>query len=629
MKDLQCERYIENLRKVRALSKPEFEQGTDAQTILDTIQKNATESFLVMKENNRILNERVFSRKAAELTDEDIEALYEFAGKLFAYMNSEDDGIAYKVHCLLLEAARLRGDAPFIIRELYNCGVTLYYLNLKSDRMGVNTFGARVRAYFQEGADYISRYEEFDTKTRDCIIRCLGNSKMALSRRSHDACRVYMRLSERALAVMTDPYYQNLNPEIPWGNLIYGIHIDRFVILAYLRENDDPEIAEKVYRSAKYVYEKCGENQGEEARLQNWRVNFFYAAAKYHAGRGTARSLVESALDAVERVDHEDFTSTGINNNLGLTTYMYRYVGFLDSKDREKLENRIQRSKRCCLEYLNKLPLTRYPRVLNRVLQDLVETLPMVESSGIRGMLDYILAAHRPTYVHSLMVALLAKHFIGQLIKKNPESLIGLMGYQTTEELRAHADEITEMAYKCGLYHDLGKSAVIMYIGMNARRLLDEEFECIQCHPAVGYETLSQIGRGDDLGQAALFHHRFYDETGGYPKGYGNCNAEMKAIVDVLNVADSLDAATDNIGRCYTMAKSVDDLVSEFRAQKGTRYAPYVVALFDDPGFTSNLKAHLDERRKRIYLKVYDVPPPPIVGKNHKKAAAKHTAIER
>ena len=49
--------------------------------------------------------------------------------------------------------------------------------------------------------------------------------------------------------------------------------------------------------------------------------------------------------------------------------------------------------------------------------------------------------------------------------------------------------------------------------------------------------------------------------------------------MDALTVADSLDAATDNIGRCYTMAKPVDTLLGEFRAQRGTRYAPEVVAL--------------------------------------------------
>lgn len=605
MKDARCDRYVENLRNVRALSKPEFEPGTDAQVVLDTIQKNASESFALMKESNQILNELVYSRKAEDLTDEDIDELQEFAGKLFSYANSEDDGIAYKIHCLLLEAARLRGDAAFIVRELYNCGVTLYYLNIKSDRVGVNPFGKRVRAYFQEGAQYISRYEELDVKTRGFIIRCLGNSKMALPRRSYASCRVYMDIFDRAMAIMTDPYYHQLNPEMPWENFVYSMYMDQLSILPYLRENDDPEIAARVYEAAKYVYEKCGENKGEEARLQNWRMNYFYAAAEYHTGRRTARSLMETVLDSVERVDHEDFTATGVNNNLTLPSHVYRYVWLLDLEDRAELDKRIKDSKQCCLEYLDKMPPTQYPRLASNAVMDLVETLPAIENTDSRGRLNYILAAHRPTYVHSLMVAHLTRLFIKELLKKHPEKLVGLMGYQTVEELQTHAEEISEMAYECGLYHDLGKSSVIMYISTNSRRLLDEEFDCIQWHPVFGYDLLAQIGHREDLGQAALYHHRFYDETGGYPKDYGRCRPEMKAIVDVLNVTDSLDAATDNIGRCYMAAKPIDALIGEFRAQKGTRYAPYVVELFDDPEFAAHIREKLGKLREQIYLKVY------------------------
>ena len=139
------------------------------------------------------------------------------------------------------------------------------------------------------------------------------------------------------------------------------------------------------------------------------------------------------------------------------------------------------------------------------------------------------------------------------------------------------------------------------------RRLLDEEFTCIQWHTVFGYELLCNVGGKDDLAPAALYHHTFYDGHGGYPKNYPPCPVGIKPIVDALTVADSLDAATDNIGRCYTMAKPVDTLLGEFRAQKGTRYAPEVVALLDDEEFSRDLKETLDETRKSVYLEVYHV----------------------
>ena len=75
--------------------------------------------------------------------------------------------------------------------------------------------------------------------------------------------------------------------------------------------------------------------------------------------------------------------------------------------------------------------------------------------------------------------------------------------------------------------------------------------------------------------------------------------------MDVLSAADSLDAATDHIGRCYNRAKPFSALLEEFRAQCGTRYSPAVVALFDDSGFCRRLNEALDTERKKVYLQVY------------------------
>mgnify|MGYP000068510860 CR=1 FL=1 len=87
--------------------------------------------------------------------------------------------------------------------------------------------------------------------------------------------------------------------------------------------------------------------------------------------------------------------------------------------------------------------------------------------------------------------------------------------------------------------------------------------------------------------------------------GHIHCPQDIKGIVDVLTVADSLDAATDNIGRCYNLAKPFHTLLEELRAQSGTRYAPDVVALFRDETFCKVLAQKLDAERKKVYLHAY------------------------
>ena len=101
------ERYIQNLRRVRTLSRPQFPPETAPEILLEAIQGNAVRCFDLMKENNALLGELVYTRDAKALSDSDIAELEEAADRLFTYANSEDCGIAYKIHALLLDYARL------------------------------------------------------------------------------------------------------------------------------------------------------------------------------------------------------------------------------------------------------------------------------------------------------------------------------------------------------------------------------------------------------------------------------------------------------------------------------------------------------------------------------------------
>ena len=551
--DARFERYIEDLRTVRTLSQPKFSPDMKAKELLETIQSNAIKCFDYMKENNAILNELVFQRVPAELTSAEIASLQEFADKMFDYDSSEDCGIAYKVYSLLLENARLRGDKPAIVRYLYEKAVSLHYLNVRGIDYAINPYGTQVRGLFQEGASYIAEYESFDKTTKGYIMCCLGNSRMSMPRSTPEECTEYMKVFDKAMGIITDPYYHQLDPDLPWGKFEYAMHMDRETLLGYLRHYNDPVVAAKVMESAEAIYRDQVLYKGEEARLQNWRVSYLYKAACFHAGRCTAREVVEELLDIIHHTDIQDYSDTGINKNLTAVSYLVAYEVEMPPADRREMAYLTEEVMDRSLRYLNNVPQNQYSRVVSRAVRELVE---MQAEAGTA---------------------------------------------------RRSRIEICELAYECGLYHDVGKSYVFTYIGNNYRRLLDEEFTCIQWHTVFGYELLCNVGGKDDLAPAALYHHTFYDGHGGYPKNYPPCPAGIKPIVDALTVADSLDAATDNIGRCYTMAKPVDTLLGEFHAQRGTRYAPEVVALLDDEDFCRGLKETLDETRKSVYLEVYHV----------------------
>ena len=210
------EQYIRDLRVVRSISRPSFPEGKAPAAVLEEIQTNALRCNALMRQNEALLAQFVYDRDPASLTEEDIQGLSAFAGRLFNYANSEDMGVAFKVHQLLLAAARSREDVPMIVRELYYTGITLHYMNVRDEGTGINLLGDAIQVYFTEAAEYMSRYEQLDRNTRQYLIRCVGNTRLGMSRGTHaESCR-YLERFRRAMEVIQSAHYHALDPEFPW-----------------------------------------------------------------------------------------------------------------------------------------------------------------------------------------------------------------------------------------------------------------------------------------------------------------------------------------------------------------------------------------------------------------------------
>lgn len=605
--------YIFILRRVRALSKPIITPDMEPAEILQQIRHNASRAYTYMKLNNRILNELVYSRDAKTLTDEDIAELSAFAEKLFHYSESEDAAVAYKVHCLLLEAARTRGDEPFIIRELYYCGLSLLYVGYGASQLVPDPLGEKVRAYFSEGAAYLDRFAGFDARTQGYIIRCLANRRMLLPRNTREECDQYFRVMSEALDVIDSPYYRSLAPSLLWDTYKANLYSDSITLLPYLRRTKDKEVLAWVVKTQEWCRKRTlfyRENSSKDAaRTMDWRRESTYRSVRYMAGHTTPRVFIEYLLQRCERADSADHSTRGIAENITPVVTLLSYWGTVPEDVKKELRTRVRAAIRRSMRYIDRMPPSGSPRIVNSALLSLAEIpVEAAEAEGIpysKFAMNYLLAGHKPTYVHSRMVAAITRELTNQMLRTNPMALAGVLGYTTAKELWLHADEVCAHAYRCGLYHDIGKSMVLMFVANNTRRLINEEFACIQQHPVFGWRLLQRMNEDEDLALAALYHHTFYDNSGGYPPGYAPCPAKIKGIVDIISVADSLDAGTDSVGRCYTMAKTYEVLVEELRAQRGTRYSPAVVALFDDEAFYQQAKARLYSAREKTYVAVY------------------------
>ena len=607
--------YFENITAALQLVKPQITPDMSEEQIISTIRHCAERLFQIHRENDGILNEILFSKTAQTLTEEEAGQLLELADALFNYNRSPDVGIAYYIHKLLYSYAQLKGDVDLIVQELYYQGITLMYLNVHTPDRGTNLFVEQIGAFFRGGASYLDRYEELkNSKTRSCVVRCLGNVKYGLksfqgdnSGKTHQirsGWEDYQRCFEQAMEVINAPYYRQMNPEIPWDVFAYSMHYDRTQFLSSLRSKEEPEIVKAVLESAEYVYHHREQSVREKEKAVGARTRYVYTAARYHARLIPIQELVRELLDMCESADLHDFSGDNIWVLLSTPEYLIHYAQDLPREELEKIQPRLGRALDKQKEYLFLLPRNEYAVQVSRSLQIVANYISSRDPQFNHRALDYILACHAPTFVHSKIIALLARRFCARMAETAPELLAGTFGIETVDNSPENLEKLLDMTYHTGLYHDLGKCMLLTYVGQYTRRLLDEEFSCIKLHTIFGCDLLVTMGM-EQMSNAAYYHHCAYDGSGGYPEVSRMCPASVRRVVDIITVVDCLDAGTDNIGRSYAASKTYEQLVEELRRGKGHRYAPEVVELLDDPDFYRETEKFLTDSRIQVYLDAY------------------------
>lgn len=618
--------YLSNFKEVNRLVRPKFHSDMTKDEILTSIHAGAEQVAALKAWNDRFLSEAIFQRDPETISCEEKEDLLELADVLFQNGRGLDVGVAYRIHNLLDAYALAHNDLDLHIRELYYQGLVLNAIHLYRSDLSINLQGEKIHRYFSEGASYLRDYESITSEqTRAFILRCLGNRKYGVPaikgnndwQHPHDIAEgypPYMKLFNEAMAVFQSEKYQKMNPNLPWTTYQYGMHFDRTVYLQAARNDDlrkeKPElysdIVKGVLESAEFVYR----HQEQIAKLKHQnvgpRTRYVYAAAQYHAGKIGAAEVLNSILDSVAEADEADYSVNGLAGNLSLSVYANVYFDHSPKQVQQAFQSRIQKTLDRIYRYLVNYPSDASidPKLARRMAELTRERISQDESFRDH-MMKYLLVCHAPTWVHSQMVAILTKAMTEQMIRVNPTALVGVLGTGSAEEVVRRAEEIERCAYRCGLYHDIGKSDVLNYITIYGRRLLDEEFEAIQYHPVMSHFILNNFGDFWAESEVALRHHLFYNERGGYPKNCPPCPASTKMLVNLVTVADSMDAATDNVGRSYAASKEFPVLLQELRDGSGVRYCPEVVALFDSGAFSAELERTLTQNRREIYYTVY------------------------
>ena len=614
--------YVENTKRVLTLSSPRIDGIDSAETYRLTLQEAFTGIGALSVRNNEILDTFFYPlvKEDRLLTPEEAGLLLAFTALLTDTTNMEhqDQALIQLQAESMVRAADERDDLREKVLARDNLIVSSYIMFNMLARLFPDTdvcfryrdtglaAGKRLLNYLEPGK-FLSLP---DDECRELVlinaryIRCLfewmdqeDNTKQ---------CEQDLEMMRRALALAYDPFYLNAMPDYMWES-----HI--FRTLQYL--SDFPEYHNRQGFSQAQLEEICTysdrlcdyleEHPSFEEGCPRLEREFYRERNAFLAGRLTLPEHIRQLESFMSGRDVTDYSARGMLINFVIP---FEYMQSVDRSDLGERETSIINSIYADIAgYVYRLPKTGVFSFMLTYLADYLRNY--IEIPGGIPFSDMCLkliaAMHPPTYVHTLNVANLSRTIAEALLEAQPELFTGVLDTADAEEVKRRTPEILEFVYNASLLHDIGKLFIVETIMTYGRRLLDDEFLLIKAHTLTGASLLSQHESTKHYAEMALGHHKWYDDSAGYPSKFTMAEAKNRTVISVVAVADCLDAATDSVGRSYKTGKTLEGFIGELREGSGTRYAPFLLPLFEDDAFCERVHRVLNEGREQNYRKAY------------------------
>ncbi len=464
--------------------------------------------------------------------------------------------------------------------------------------------------YYRELLDLLSKdkYALLSPKTREQLVSTVRFG--ACLYEPVDPERMLLLLNE-VRNILSDPFYRELPANIDWDE-------HEFVVYEYISEmcyleSIPASVCEASFKAAceceRMMKDGRAGEFGEKIGFNHIKSVALTAASRIMDPSLEAR--LNEAIELYEKRDKSDYSMSGTNANLGDATIIFRTIDLLRKKKGGTVsEKMLALQRRIPYEIMRYYSLARSAGMtlsfdchLNNLFSDFKEV-----PGGIRCdelCMRALVAIHPPTYVHSNMVAHLSLCFGRHLLATEPECFIGFPGCGSAEEVEASRDRILDYIWYAALYLDIGKLTIMDIISMYGRRLMDTEYLMLKKHPDNGADMADSFVSLKEYSDVIRGHHLWYDTSAGYPMDFKAAESPYKTVIDIVMVADCMDAATDRVGRSYSRGKTLEEFVNEVDESAGRRYAPYMAKLLPDPGTVADIRYLLDEGRQQIYRSTF------------------------
>jgi len=566
-------------------------------------RRNADAGRHIMDVNDRRLQQYiypyVYGRRPIDQAA--FEALRTFAALLADNTQQQDMMLGYRINRVILPYAQAQGDPALVLPLLYQLGIATYSMGWYGITEADHMFGSECRRYFQQGAAYADRYAELtDAKTRGYVLRCIGNQSLTI--RALDPASTHQHFDELRAELAAFDRLRAITPQgqVPWDAFYTAMYRNRLSAITMIRRGHqltDQEMAEMI-DSAEHIWRAATRSGHASAQ-----TTYLYLATMWHAHRITDRQLYGGLMESVVGSPMDDYSTEGIDAHIttpARIAFYIRYMSFMSPTERQqRLASIYEQVMKYAMNFHNFALKSTFSKRLMECFVDFRDLPGEYKFSDL--LMRALMAQHVPSYIHSLVVSRLSVHIAGRLLAAHVTRLDGvrrLIG-------RDHDEAVIDYVRQAALLHDCGKISCIDDVANNTRQLFAEEFIKIRTHPAIGAECLSNQPSTAIYVDVAHGHHRWYNGKGGYPEDFDAQASPVREVIEIVSIADALDAGTDFIDRVQSRLKTFDDIMGELTANAGTRYNPYFVNLLRQPDQQALLAAELEQARRDAYAEAY------------------------
>lgn len=524
---------------------------------------------------------------------EDIEAAYELAQSLRVFYETLEDSVAL-MKCdmivlnvyLFLDAVHLKGEILTICHRAIQIFEEHYEeLNEEEKSMGMSfyDFQSVASSEYPDEAPFLSAqqiFEEYD-------------NRMRMLRRFQKEADMELPLNQIL------PYFENC-----WTS-----NFLRILINTHERKRLHFTKKQMVFQL------KLAEQLEEKASIENavvTKVKYgtICLMLRYFLGEESAQIIYKKLLEFESRLPHKRVTTWEEYDDETIDSFNLIFKSFcILVNDEPQCKDGIQNIFSYLLDVYTHFPSNNYLECVadGFIYLYLIPALKYLENEQTLTALLRLTVYRQPqTLFHAVIVARCAKIVMREMIHQHPNTLLGILSCRTIEEVKDKEEELLGFIENSALLHDVGKILCTNVINMQYRKLNDIEFQVIKYHPVTSFEILQSVPALRKYAATAIGHHKSHDGTWGYPMEFDNIHTSEKILIDLVSICDSLDAATDYLGRSYAKNKTFHQVLKELQAGSGIRYSQKIVDIIgQSPSLQNELENLLFNEREKICLDMY------------------------